>query len=254
MTVETLRPETIDAVIDSMHAAEEVTAPDGTLFRLTDFAVSPVHGAVIAGAARAVAPRATVEVGCASGLSTLYLCRGRLEAGSLDPGSAHTIDLKQTTHWHGLGRRTIESAGLGDVVRFHEEAAHEALPRLAADTRIQLAFLDGWHMLDFVMLEAFYCDLMLDVGGVIALHDMNMPALRHFAAFWCTNRSYEPVRLEEGRLVDRPFETPTREARATAGQAGQYAMHLAPFVEGKTLLLRKTGEDDRRWDFFREWT
>jgi len=231
----------ITAVIDEMYEAGVVTADDGNRLRLRDFAVSRAHGEVLAGAARAIAPRATIEVGCASGLSTLHICRGRRAAGCLEPGSAHTIDLKQTTHWHGIGRRAIERAGLSGIVCLYEEAAHTALPRLIDRVRIQFAFLDGWHMFDFVMVEAFYCDLMLDEGGVIALHDMFMPALQHFAAFWTTNRPYEPVRLAEDELV-------------TEAPAGATGTGLERYVDRNVLLLRKTGPDDRAWDDFHQFT
>ena len=227
----------ITAVIDEMYEAGVVTADDGKQLPLRDFAVSREHGEVLAGAAQAIAPRATIEVGCASGLSTLHICRGRQVAGCMEPGSAHTIDLKQTTHWHNIGRRAIERAGLSETVCLYEEAAHTVLPRLVDRLRIQFAFLDGWHMFDFVMVEAFYCDLMMDVGGVIALHDMFMPALQHFAAFWTTNRSYEPVRLAGEELV-----------------TGLPGTGLDAYVDRNVLLLRKTGEDDRAWDDFRQFS
>ncbi len=231
----------IGAVIDEMYDAGVVTADDGKRLCLRDFAVRRECGEVLAGAARAIAPRATIEVGCASGLSTLHMCRGRRAAGCLEPGSAHTIDLKQTTHWHNIGHRAIERAGLCEIVCLYEEAAHTVLPRLIDRLRIQFAFLDGWHMFDFVMVEAFYCDLMLDVGGVIALHDMFMPALRNFAAFWTTNRPYEPVRLAGGELVTGP--------PADAPDTG-----LDRYVDCNVLLLRKTGQDDRAWDDFCQFT
>ncbi|MHC4416708.1 MAG: O-methyltransferase [Planctomycetota bacterium] len=255
MSKTTAQRERVAAVINEMHTAGIVKAEDGTAFALREFAISRDHGAVLAAAARAVAPTATVETGCASGLSTLYMCRGRLEAGCLTPRSAHTIDLKQTSHWRNLGRRTIERAGLDDAVRFYEEAAHSALPRLLeAGVRIQFAFLDGWHMLDYVMLEAFYCDLMLEPGGVIALHDMFMPALRYFAAYWCANRHYEPLRLEGEALVGRPLDDETAQTRDVAGQTTYYAGRLASFVDRNILLLRRTSEDIRPWDYFRSFT
>ncbi len=240
MSIATAGQDRISAVIDEMYDAGVVTADDGKRLRLRDFAVSRAHGEVLAGATQAIAPRATIEVGCASGLSTLHMCRGRQAAGCLEPGSAHTIDLKQTTHWHNIGHRAIERAGLCEIVCLYEEAAHTVLPRLIDRLRIQFAFLDGWHMFDFVMVEAFYCDLMLDVGGVIALHDMFMPALQSFAAFWTTNRPYEPVRLAGGVLVTGP-------------PAGAPGAGLDRYVDRNVLLLRKTGQDDRAWDDFRQF-
>jgi hypothetical protein len=61
----------------------------------------------------------------------------------------HVIDLKQSSHWRNIASGTLERAGLEEMVSFHDGPAHEVLPALrTVGTRVQVAFIEGWHMLD----------------------------------------------------------------------------------------------------------
>ena len=245
----------ITETIDEMLSTGRAVGDDRQAVNISTVAVSGKAGRVLEEAARALAPAGCLEVGCASAMSTLHICRGRLRAGPVASQSMHVMDPKQTKLWKNAGRRALSRAGLLDAtVVFYEEPAHAVLPRLLAErTRLQFAFIDGWHMLDYVMVEAFYCDRMLDVGGVIGLHDLWMPGLQAFAAFWCSNRNYEPVTLHDGRLTTKPAS----DAKPHLGDPAQafpgFTERLARYVDHSVLLLRKTGVDLRRWDYFREF-
>ena len=240
----------ITETIDEMLEAGFALGDGGQIVDISGVAVSGEAGRALEETARVLAPRTCLEVGCASGMSTLHICRGRLRAGTIPVNSMHVMDPKQTTHWKNTGRRALSRTGLlCESVLLYEEPAHAVLPRLLADgIRLQFAFIDGWHMLDYVMLEAFYCDQMLDTGGVIALHDLWMPALQVFSAFWCANRSYEPVSLHDGRLSTEPVSRSRSDAGDLADSFPGFRERIAPFVDHSILLLRKTGDDTRRWD------
>jgi hypothetical protein len=103
-------------------------------------------------------------------------------------------------------------------VRVIEEPSHVALPRLLAEgVRLDFALIDGRHLFDFAIVDFFYVDQMLEVGGVLAFHDTWMSAIAHAAAFVQRNRDYEPVRTR------------------------------APAI----AALRKVREDERSWDHHR---
>ncbi len=247
--------EVISATIDALVSRRSAPADDGQVVDIGGFAISADAGDVLERVANALSPKASIEVGCASALSTLYICRGRLTSGALGENSVHVMDPKQTTHWKNIGRRSLDRAGLlNRTVKLYEEPAHVALPRLLAEgTRMQFAFIDGWHMLDYVMVEAFYCDMMMDIGGVIALHDLWMPGLQAFAAFWCTNRHYEPVRLQAAGLTSYLPDSSKPIRQDLVSAFPPFNERIAPFVEEGILLLRKTSDDDRRWDAFHEF-
>jgi predicted O-methyltransferase YrrM len=251
-------PASISAItetIEEMLSTGRGAGDDGKSVNISAVAVSRNAGRVLEEAASVLAPAACLEVGCASAMSTLHICRGRLRAGPVPPQSMHVMDPKQTKLWRNAGRRALSRGGLLDEdVVFYEEPAHAVLPRLLAErTRLQFAFIDGWHTLDHVMVEAFYCDRMLDLGGLIGLHDLWMPGLQAFACFWCTNRYYEPVTLHDGRLTTEPATHPKPGLGDSADAFPGFKERLAPYVDHSVLLLRKTGVDLRRWDYFRQF-
>lgn len=250
----TLTTATIDALLDDLDRTGIATGDNGQTVDISKLAISTHAGLLLERAAAAVRAKSIAEVGCASARSTLHLARACPDA------TLHAMDPKQTTHWKGIGRRAIDRAGIANRVTLHERCAHDVLPELlAAGQRLDFAFVDGWHMLDYVMVEAHYIDLMLNTGGVIAIHDLWMPALQHFSAFWATNRNYEPVTMPEGstalstRPYDLPMDVPRRGIGDPANAPHAFTERIAPFVDRTVLLLRKTGDDTRKWNDFTEF-
>jgi len=159
----------------------------------------------------------TLETGMAVGVSTLAICRPHAERGH---GSHVAIDPAQSGLWRSAGTAMVERAGLGGIVRVLEERAETALPRLSAEGQVlDFALIDGKHLFDFALLDFFYIDRMLRVGGHVAFHDTWLPAIDHAVAYVLANRRY---------------------ARSPRGDADM-------------AVLRKLGEDDRRMPFHRSF-
>lgn len=250
----TLTTTPIDAVLDALDRTGVATGEQGETVEISKFAVSTHAGLLLERAAAAVGAKTIAEVGCASARSTLHLARGCPSA------TLECMDPRQTSHWKGIGRQSIKAAGIESRVTLHEACAHDILPQmLARHTRLDFAFIDGWHMLDYVMVEAHYIDLMLNTGGIIAIHDLWMPALQHFSAFWVTNRNYEPVTIQgaDHELSTYPYDLPMDEPRRGIGDwqnaPAAFTNRIAPFVDRTVLLLRKTDSDNRKWDDFTEY-
>lgn len=246
-------PTRLDDVIDEMHETGRAIGADGAEVEISAYAVSRPCARLLEDAAAAVSPEISVEIGLGSGLATLAIARGRLRGGAVAPGSMHAIDPHQS-HFHEIGLHAVERAGLGELLTYHRAASHVVLPRLLdAGLRVQLAFVDGMHHLDYVMVDLFHLDLMLDVGGVVAVHDMWMPAIQHCAAYWVTNRGYEPVTVVDGVLVDAPCESAHRGCGDPDRRPPCFRREIEPYVDHHTLLLRKRAEDDRIWDHFADY-
>lgn len=245
----------LDGVIDALRRTRTAYTPSGEARPIDAFAVQNDAGDLLERAAQASGPGPVIEVGCGSALSTLHLARGRARVGCLGTRSVQAIDPWQDG-WGRIGVHAIERAGLGDEVIVHEKPAHEVLPvLLAAGQRASLVFIDGCHHLDFVMLEAFYADLMLDEGGMIALHDLWMPSLQHVASYWTANRAYEPVTLRQSpggawRFEARPCTSERRQIGDPASALPAVRDRLGSFVDRSVLFLRKTGPDRRAWNEF----
>ena len=159
-------------------------------------AVDPEEGAFLTRIIDVVKPSTSLEIGMAYGVSALYIC----EALSKLPHPARHIvmDPFQSTQWRGIGLQNIAAAGYAPLLEFHENRSEFVLPQLlAAGTSIEFAFIDGWHTFDQVLLEFYYLNRMLSVGGVIAFDDAERRGInrviRH-ALSYSTYRVFEPER------------------------------------------------------------
>lgn len=205
-------------LIDAIYQTGKVEAADGSLLDAFPAALPRFHAGEIERLVRELALTRTLETGMAYGLSTLAIS-GVHEARGV--GWHIAIDPYQSSDWGGIGVLNLRRAGLGDRVHVIEARSDEALPRLRDEgVRIDFALIDGLHLFDATLVDFFHADRMLDMGGVVVFHDTWMPAVAQAAAFVRANRAYEPV------------------------EAGDSAM----------VALRKTGEDDRAWDFHRDFS
>ena len=190
----------------------------------------------------------TLEIGMAYGLSTLSICQAHHNKGS---GSHTAIDPYQSKDWKSIGLLNIERAGLQDKLRFFEASADEVLPQLVTQQeKFDFAFIDGLHLFDYTVVEFFYIDKLLSVGGYIAFDDVWMPSVRKVISFVLKNRAYKLIAIDTkpsftkriARISSRFLQNPLELSDAR--------LKLIP---ENVLLLQKTGEDDRAWDFHRHF-
>src|ERR1700732_2463341 len=91
------------------HAAEIVDQLFATADR--DFlrsAISREEGRFLTALASRAHVRNTIEVGCANGISSIYICSG---ISDKDDASHTAIDPFQTKHYHGRGLANVARAG-----------------------------------------------------------------------------------------------------------------------------------------------
>src|SRR5271154_2289056 len=133
-------------------------------------------------------PSVTMEIGLAYGLSTLCICEALAKVG----GKRHiAIDAFQSSMWQGIGIHYVRTTGFGNLVELREELSQDALPRLVAEgIKVDFAYIDGTHTFDQKIVDFFYVDRILSVGGVIAFDDCDWPSIHQVCRFIATNRPY----------------------------------------------------------------
>ena len=186
-------------------------------------------------------PVLVIEVGMAMGCSTLAMLTALEESGQ---GRLISIDPYQSAY-HNCGIAAVRRAGLADRHEHMRQPDFIALPQLlAAGTRVDLAYIDGNHTFDFVLLDFWYLDRMVPVGGVIGFNDCAMPAVHKVIKFLLTHRRY--VELDVGLTPTYVDYSRLRGAiRRLTGAAPQtfYRNFADRYFEKK--------EDwEPRWDFF----
>jgi predicted O-methyltransferase YrrM len=196
----------------------------------------------------------TLEIGCAHGLSSLHICaaiQGR-------PGASHTIiDPFQDIQWDGVGLRNLEKAKV-DFCTFINVRSEFALPHLLEENegKFDFVFIDGWHTLDHTLLDCFYASRLLRVGGLLAIDDVNFPSVEWVVDFFKSYPCYE----EHGSVssetppswkkrVVRTLLSPVRREMWSKVIAKRLYHRLFDDRSTRLIILRKTQEDNRNWNW-----
>jgi len=180
-------------------------------------------------------PKNLLEIGMAFGVSSLYICDA---TRSWSINQYDIIDAFQSDQWQGFGVRHLREAGYGDLYRLHEKRSELCLPEfLLQGMRFDFAFIDGWHTFDQVLVEFYYINRMLEVGGMVIFDDMHLPSLQklssYIEAYGCYQRLPIPTELKTSKTyrVRQMMQVP--------------ASRIDGFI--------KTGKDQRDWDWFKDF-
>lgn len=186
----------------------------------------------------------TLEVGMAYGLSTLFICQAHHDKGV---GSHTAIDPHQTSNFKSIGLLNIKRAGLGERLRFFEACSYEVLPQLLAKKeQFDFAFIDGAHQFDYVLVDFFYVDKLLQTGGYIAFDDLWFPSIRKVLYFVLKNRAYELVKIDTKASFLRRMGRITRRFLQNPLERDFNGIKLIP---ANICLLRKISGDNRYSQF-----
>jgi len=198
-------------------------------------------GALLYHFIRAVKPVKTLEIGMAYGMSTLFICQAHRDNGL---GHHTAIDPFQEKTFKSIGLLNVERANLKDILRFYHAPSDEVLPQLCANNEhFDFAFIDGSHLFDYALVDFFYIDKLLNIGGHVAFDDLWMPGVRKVASFVLKNKPYKLVRLPSTRSTwNRILRTGRRILQNPLGR--DWALK---FVPENLAVFKKTDNDNRDW-------
>ena len=166
------------------------------------------------------APARVLEIGMANRTSSVVIAH----ALRATDGHLTSIDPHQTmpmpTGYASAGVQAIQR--ITTRHRLVEEYDYLALPRLVdAGERFDCILIDGFHSFDLTLLDLYYADHLLVVGGLLVCHDSSSPAVYKALRWLEMNKSY--TRLSPPlwsanmpfvqRLYHRIFSRQVREER-----------------------------------------
>lgn len=224
----------MNPILAEMLQSRRVTTTEGEMARLHS-RLPALEGGILQSWLRAYQPRRLLEIGMAYGSSSLWICE---TTSSWSTGYYHIIDAFQATEWQNIGLANLERAGYGGRFILHQELSELCLPRLLQQgLRFDFAFVDGWHTFDHVLLEFFYINRMLTVGGLVIFDDLHLPSLQKVLAYIerypCYERLALPAEIAHSapikvrRMMDLPLS------------------RIGGFV--------KRSEDNRAWSWFQDF-
>lgn len=193
----------------------------------------------------------TLEIGFAYGTSTLAI----VEEVARQNGSHTVIDKFQMESWGGNGLDLIDQAGLSKHLEFIDTYCYEALPQLMqAGRRFDFAYVDSTKQLDWLLVDFFFIDKLLNIGGMVVFDDVSYPSIRKLLRYLSRFPAYKVH-------SQYPASQPEKGLRKMAGWLRAFpkaARVLRPEIlvpdhalglNSNCIALLKTAEDQRRWDW-----
>jgi predicted O-methyltransferase YrrM len=202
----------------------------------------------------------TIEVGCAYGISSLFIC-GALKSEN----SFHTIiDPFQSTDWNDIGITQLQRAGVQNY-NLIEKYSEVALPELMYQgSKFDFAFVDGWHTFDHTLLDMFYLNRMLEVGGIMVIDDVGMKGVEKAVNYFLNYPAYKfigGIQLKSSRKRDwftRFIIRPLRFfAQIFPSKVTNEVFSSTVVNQGITgysmVALKKIREDERHWNWYKSF-
>jgi predicted O-methyltransferase YrrM len=177
-------PRHVQQQIENTIAPTSLTKPDLT---------------VLYGIVQQLDPTRALEVGLATGSSAVALLLGSSKLTSLD-----VIDPYQSSGFHNKGLEAIQLINNQYQLDFQflPEFSHTALPKLLFSGKTyDYVFIDASHKFDSTIIEVFYADQMLDVGGFIIMDDRPWPMVGGVIAFLEQNYKHYTINTDHYRIT-----------------------------------------------------
>lgn len=109
--------------------------------------------------------KTTLEIGFCYGCSTAYII-------SATQHTHYAIDPHQEEVWNNVGLTNIKKLGMDKYLILEEDFSHNALPKLLKEgVKVDFCFIDGDHKFEAIILDFYYCNLLLNEGGYILFDD-----------------------------------------------------------------------------------
>jgi len=228
--------------------------PDDSVIEINS-QISTTEGLFLQQLVKEIKPQVSLEIGVAFGISSMFICEELDQIGAkkhiaIDLGPIKKAGTDELDRF-GLGLLNIERCGYGHLVESYAMPSEIALPDLLRrGQRLQFAFIDGWHSFDHALVDFFYVNKMLDVGGVVAFHDAGHPNIRKLLRYISTYPSYRIFR--EIRRPKAVFSTQREGVEKTIAYALFLIRQLYPY-RPTCVAMEKICEDTREWTWFRNF-
>lgn len=132
----------------------------------------------------------TMEIGLGIGGSASYILAST-------SGTHVAMDPYQRDYYNNKGVENVRRFGFSNRFEFHHAFSFHVLPKLVSEKRsFDFIYIDGDHKFDIAMMDFYYCDMMLEMGGYMLLDDIWMPSLTVLDRFLEINRSREYQKME----------------------------------------------------------
>lgn len=207
--------------------------------------------------------KSTIEIGCAEGVSSLFIC----DAIKFNSGHHTIIDPNQSTQWGNAGIKALKKFG---YINFDllEQPSEFALPRLIEQMKkYDFGLIDGWHTFDQTIVDFFYLSRLVVKGGIIAIDDVSIPGVRRAVQFINNLPNFKfigginPLKISLKKEILEKGKSVMNFVTRPLGQRIQkeflnfnvYDRPASKRLNFSMIAFKKMGEDQRPWNWHRDF-
>ena len=223
----------------------KINLPGDQTVSLFDSTLELEYGQILFDAVLQEKPRRVIEIGMACGISSLAMMTGLKRLGG---GTLTSVDPYQLTYFRGAGAEFVKTAGLSAMHTLVVKADYLFLPQLVSEGesgKFDFAYIDGNHTFDYTLLDAWYLDLLVRPGGILAFNDCSYQAVHRVINWLLSHRAYEEV-----NFLGRPHRRINFNWKQEIKRRlhGQSRAQWYPLAEDR--YFRKLKDTDSPWDFY----
>lgn len=247
----------MNPILQEILESRQVTSDKGERFPLR-YAITPDVGEFLQRVVIAVRPKISLEVGLAYGISTLFICEALKKVGA----SRHIVmDPYESTYYKDIGLKNLRKAGYDELIEFVEGPSEIVLPELLKrKTRIDFAFVDGWHTFDHTLVDFFYINRMLNVNGVVVFDDVDWAGVSkvcHLISRYPCYRIFDHLQPKSARAWLRAIRNLINGCITTLTSSQPCLEYVKKdmniSLSGRSLAFIKENEDNRAFTWHREF-
>jgi predicted O-methyltransferase YrrM len=96
------------------------------------------------------------------------------------------VDPFQKTQWHNIGVENLKRVGFWRHCKLIAKPSHVALPEVLGkhgEGSFDVVLVDGMHLFDYTLVDAFYAVKLLRPGGYLLVDDMWMKSVQHVVSY-----------------------------------------------------------------------
>jgi predicted O-methyltransferase YrrM len=222
------------------------------------------EGKFIQSCIKKIKAQRTIEIGCAQGISSLFICDAIKDYSN----SEHIIiDPNQSTEWNSIGIKNLQKCNFTNF-RPIEKPSEVVLPQLlSSGNKYDFAFIDGWHTFDHTLLDFFYLNRMLKIGGIIVIDDVGMPSVKKALRYILNYPCYEffgnagPIFQNRARKIANNLTKFSIPFTKFLGQKMRSEIFRDSFllpdeklkINSSMVAIRKISDDERGWNWYKEF-
>lgn len=197
----------------------------------------------------------SIEIGFAYGTSTLAITEEVVKNG----GNHFVIDKFQSSVWGDIGLDLLSQAGYSQNINFYEEFCYIVLPRLLAEgNKFDFAYIDSTKQMDWLLVDFFYLDKLLNINGIIVFDDVQYPGIRKLIRYISQFPNYKIYKTYPGN------NQPSQKQKLLSLLKYLPKQHLylkeniikTDYDRGintSCIALQKIEDDKRNWDWHVEF-